>query len=88
MKIEIECKLCGATGVYRGFVEAPGEAVVCLGCNGTGCAELTYTPFVRRQSKRGIKTVRRSSGRFIGTGVGAVGDTITYKEFKEGKMPQ
>jgi len=84
--VRTECKDCGGTGLYSGFAEPKGVAVVCVRCGGTGCAEYTYTPFVRRKGRQGIKTVRRSRGSFIGTGVGPTGGSITYKEFAKGKM--
>ena len=86
--VNTECKDCGGTGLYSGFAEGKGVAVVCLGCKGTGCASLTYTPFVRRKGRRDIKTVRCSRGSFIGTGVGPTGGSVTYAEFTKGKMPQ
>jgi len=86
--VEVECEACYATGLYSGFMEAEGEAVICHGCNGTGCATLTYTKFTKRRPKRGIKWVRESRGTFIGTGVGPVGGRITYADFKKGKRPR
>jgi len=87
-KAEAECGACGGTGLYNGMCEPEGVAVVCLRCRGTGCEVITWTAFEGRKPSRGIKTVQRSRGSFIGTGVGPVGKSITYKEFKEGKMPE
>lgn len=85
--IRIECKDCGATGLYGGFAEPRGTAVVCLTCSGSGCQEISFKPFIKRKEKSGIRTVRRSIGSFIGTGVGPTGGSITYQEFQQGKMP-
>lgn len=86
--IKVECKDCGATGLYTGFAEPKGTAVVCLTCGGSGCQEFQFKPFVKRREKHGIKTICRSNGSFIGTGVGPVpGCSITYQEFQQGKMP-
>ena len=86
--VKTECEACGGTGVYSGMCEAEGEAVVCLRCNGTGCDTLRYRPFVKRKNcRRGIKSVRRSRGTFIATGVGPTGGSVSYAEFKKGKMP-
>ena len=85
--IHIECRSCNATGLYSGFCEAKGTAVVCVDCGGTGAETFQYTPFTKRKGKRGINTVRLSRGRVIGTGVGAVGKSISYKEFSKGKFP-
>lgn len=85
--IHAECDACGATGVYQGFCEAEGEAVVCVRCDGTGRAKLYYTPFTARKNRRGVETVRRSRGALIATGVGPVGGSVTYAQFKKGQMP-
>jgi len=85
--VKAECSSCGGYGVYSGFCEPEGVAVICLQCNGTGCETVYYKPFVKRHRKKGIKTVTRSRGRFIVTGVGPVGSTISYTEFFKGKMP-
>jgi len=85
--VNTECDSCGGTGVYHGFCEAEGEAVVCLRCDGTGCAKIYYMPFTKRKNRRGINTIRLSRGGFLATDVGGFGDSITYTEFKKGKMP-
>lgn len=85
--IKAECSACGGTGLYSGFAEPKGIAVICLTCDGTGCDEFYYKPFTKRKGRRDILTVSRSRGRFIVTGVGPAVGNITYKEFKEGKMP-
>lgn len=85
--IEIECKSCAGTGLYRGFAEPPGVAVVCLGCRGTGKATLNYTPFAGRVRRDDVMTVRQSRGALVATDVGPVGGSVEYEEFWEGKMP-
>lgn len=85
--IEIECQACNGTGLYVGFAEPLGTAVICYGCDGTGKVTFTYRPFIKRKGKRGVETVARSAGTLIATGVGPVGKTITYAEFKQGLMP-
>lgn len=87
MKIETECSSCSGTGVYRGFAEPPGVAVVCLNCSGTGKRELEYTPFTGLKRRDGVKTVQRSRGSLIIAGVGPHGGSITYEEFLKGKRP-
>ena len=96
MKVEAECKACGATGLYRGFAEPKGVAVVCLTCKGSGKETLdvpegsnvVYKPFTKRKKDTGhIHTVRRSAGSFIGTGVGPTGGSVTYQQFIDGRMP-
>jgi hypothetical protein len=46
--IEIECSSCGGTGLYIGFAESEGAAVVCKMCDGTGKTLMSYKPFVKR----------------------------------------
>jgi len=62
MEIKAECSACGATGLYKGFAEPEGTAVVCHNCNGTGCQTMKYTPFTGRKRKRGIKRVIGDGG--------------------------
>jgi len=85
--VEVECKDCKGTGLYRGFAEPKGIAVVCLKCDGTGKVSLTYTPFTERKRRDDVNTVRRSAGTFIGAAVGPTGGSISYEEFLAGKMP-
>ena len=87
LTVKIECRDCGANGLYQGFAEPEGHAVICITCGGTGCEKISYRPFERRKGKKGIHTVSRSRGSFIGAGVGAVGASISYFEFEAGKMP-
>lgn len=63
--IKTECGDCGGTGLYSGFMEAKGEAVVCVGCRGSGCKEISYRPFERRKGRRGISRVRVGSGLIL-----------------------
>lgn len=86
-EVKAECGACGGTGLYSGFCEPKGTAVVCVQCGGTGCETIRFKPFERRKGKKGIDWVQRSRGSFIGTGVGPVGGKITYEEFEKGKMP-
>lgn len=85
--VKAECQDCRGTGLYSGMCEGDGEAVVCLGCNGSGCQEIHYTPYSGRKRKNKIKFVRVSGGRFIVTGVGGQGDSMTYQEFLK-KFPE
>ena len=73
--------------MYCGFAEPQGTGVVCLGCNGTGCDTIEYTPFTSLKKRSGVRTVTRSRGTFIGTGIGPVGNSVTYEEFLSGKRP-
>jgi hypothetical protein len=87
MKVEAECSSCDGTGLYQGFCEAEGTAVVCIGCKGTGKMVLTLKPFTKRKGLRGVLWVHKSRGSFIATGVGPQESRVSYKEFQKGKMP-
>lgn len=87
VKIDTECKDCGGTGLYCGFAEPKGTAVICLGCKGSGCKKISYIPFNSRKNKYNITIVRRSKGSLIVADVGPTGGMVTYKEFQRGKMP-
>ncbi len=88
VKVKIECRSCCATGLYKGFAEPKGTAVVCLSCSGSGEETIQYTPFTKRKGKQGIKIVNLSRGGLLVTGVGAVGKSITYAEFQRGVLPR
>jgi hypothetical protein len=82
MNVIHECVSCNGTGLYCGFAEAKGTAVICLGCKGQGWQESTFRKFDGRKRKNGVKAISKSRGSFIATGVGAVGDSMTYAEFE------
>ena len=85
--VKVECNVCGGTGLYEGFAEPEGVAVVCLDCKGEGHKTLCVKPFTERRHKEGVKIVCRSSGSLIATGVGPKGYGITYTQFQNGQMP-
>ncbi len=58
----VECASCDGTGLYVGFTEPPGSAVVCHYCKGTGGRRSSYTLFTKRKPKRGIHTVYVDQG--------------------------
>lgn len=86
--LQAECSSCGGTGLYAGFAEPKGTAVVCLTCDGTGCETIRYKEFTGRKPKRGIQFVSNSRGNFIVTGVGPCSLKISYKEFQKGNFPE
>ena len=79
--IRIECSSCNGTGLYVGFAEAKGEAVVCVSCKGTGCRTISYKPFGGRKRRNGITKVRFGSGLIIDNPTSS--SWMTYDEFKE-----
>lgn len=86
-KIIEQCPACNGSGVYSGFAEAKGTAVICQQCDGQGWSEYQYKPFEGRKKKRGIKTVSLGRGTSLMSGVGADKRRAwTYKEFEQ-KFP-
>lgn len=77
--IRTECGDCGGTGLYCGFMEAKGEAVVCVRCGGTGCRTISYKNFGGRKPRRGIKKVRFGSGLILDNP--GKDNWMTYEEF-------
>lgn len=76
------------TGLYHGFAEPPGVAVICLNCDGTGAHVIKYQEYSGcAKVRKDIHTVRRSAGTFIATGVGPTGNSISYNDFLAGKRP-
>ena len=49
------CKACGGTGLYKGFAEKEGCAVVCNQCNGSGFVEKTASG--ERKLRNDVKRV-------------------------------
>ena len=77
--VKAECSSCSGTGVYVGFAEPKGTAVVCLNCDGTGERTIEYNSFTGLKRREGVHTVSRSKGSFIATGVGAYGSSVSYE---------
>ncbi|MEK6832743.1 MAG: hypothetical protein AABY32_01735 [Nanoarchaeota archaeon] len=86
-KIKAVCRSCNGTGIYVGFAESDGVGVVCLNCKGSGYIIIYYEPFVERKIRDNINRVRRNSYCSCLTGVGPVGNYISYSDFINGKMP-
>lgn len=91
IKIEHACDSCNSTGLYTGFAEGKGAAVICNGCGGTGKAvfEMTYQKFTGRKGKNGIVRVLRTNP---GIGIGEIEGRkledfggLSYKDWKAGK---
>lgn len=78
--IKIECSPCGGTGLYKGFMEAEGEAVICTRCSGTGANEFRYNEFTGRKEKGNVRKVRSASGYIIDNP--STPKWISYEEFK------
>lgn len=99
IEIDVQCPACGGSGVYCGFAEGKGTAVVCNRCNGSGKYHYVYEyeEFSGRKIKEGIKRVYLSGygymtnlGKIKYDGVGLVDmnkEGVSYEEFLNGKMP-
>jgi len=84
IKVKHACEACDATGLYSGFAEPKGTAVICLGCKGRGWVESHLKEFTGRKKKSGVKVIKYSRGSFIATGVGPTDDPgMTYEEFEK-----
>lgn len=73
IELDIVCKSCNGTGLYRGFAEGEGSSVVCYDCKGTGSFkfELEYEDFKKRKLSASIKWVyKENNGIAVGQGDG------------------
>jgi len=81
-KVKVECRACGGTGLYKGFAEPEGHAVVCSSCGGKGYktgfgsgSEL----FTGRKKKAGIRYVLTDGGLWMCRGANL--NKISIQEF-------
>lgn len=81
--IKHECDACSGTGLYRGFCEGDGQAVVCVRCEGRGWVNYTYKLFAGRKKRRGVREIRYSRGSSIATGFGGQGEPMSYAQFEQ-----
>ena len=85
----VECRACGTTGLYCGFAEPKGTAVICLYCKGSGARDADdipakdHVPFTGRRRREGIHTVRQSQGTMVFSCGGRPGTEMTYEQFLE-----
>ena len=55
--IKIDCTSCNGKGLYQGFAERGGAAVICTQCGGTGCQKYEYFPFKGKKIDYSIRKV-------------------------------
>jgi len=80
--MKVECKTCDGTGLYEGFAEPEGYAVICNSCEGRGWVNAAVgTPFTGRKSKHGIKFVYCDGGLWMMRQEDKPPKTITVQEF-------
>lgn len=65
--MRIECSACNGTGLYSGFAEPEGVAVICSRCSGKGYGHGTVQ-FTGRKRLKGIHTVWLDSGLWLRRG--------------------
>lgn len=88
-KFKVECPACGATGLYKGFAEPPGTAVICNRCDGKGYYEAVAVTadakiFSGRKKKPGVTKVICDGGLWMLRR--GEQPAITIEEFEE-KVP-
>lgn len=84
IQVDVECSSCGGSGLYCGFAEKNGCAVICSTCNGTGCEKISYKPFVKRHIKHTIKRVFKSSYGYCHGPNNVITDEGVLIRFEEG----
>jgi hypothetical protein len=97
-KIVIQCPSCKGTGLYKGFAEKDGAAVVCHTCQGTGKTDFSYEEFTGRKEREGVNRVYDGTH---GYGISDIDYTTaegkvirfseggcTYEEWKNGATPK
>lgn len=97
--ISIECKHCGGTGLYIGFAERDGAAVICFHCDGTGKTQYTYKKFSGRKNRDDVDRVFKKSQGYMLKGSGEITYDnglhvefdkvgVSYEEWQDGKEPK
>ncbi len=77
--IKQECEVCRGTGLYSGFMEPKGVAVICRVCDGKGWHIHRYNEFTGRKKKEGIRSIIRELNN-AERKAGESG-TMSYEEF-------
>jgi hypothetical protein len=64
---EVECGSCDGTGLYVGFAEQKGSAVICNRCGGTGKVDFfqSFQKFNGKKEKYDIKRVYDNSHGYV-----------------------
>ncbi len=84
-----ECHYCEATGLYCGFAEKKGTAVICSECGGKGHlparkAMKSSPVFTERRARSGVKRVYADGGLWM---VRSENKTISIEEFEDKIKP-
>lgn len=63
-----ECRSCGGTGLYKGFAEKDGAAVICTRCKGKGYViDIHGKPFTGLKIRHDVSRVFLSSFGYVHT---------------------
>ena len=74
---------CGGTGLYKGFAEPEGHAVICNRCHGKGHMDFGKVAFTGRKTKQGIQWVLLDGGLWMMRGPESYTNKISVSEFRE-----
>ena len=87
--VQASCPSCRGTGLYCGFAEPKGTAVVCNICNGSGAVDkildssnnstYNYERYLGRKTRTDISNVLGDGGLWMTRGENPIG--ISYAEF-------
>lgn len=85
--MKVECNKCKATGLYCGFAEPEGTAVICRDCKGTGGVDLkkahpSQVEYTGRKQREGIQRVYVDQGLWMSrTELDERTSTVPLREF-------
>jgi len=88
LELDIRCRQCDGTGVYKGLSERGRVGVVCIECKGTGCErfELWYDDFESRVKRGDIDIVlERSCGVVVDESMEDIGG-MAYADWVDNKF--
>ena len=85
-ELQIECKDCNGTGLFRGFSNHENTACVCKKCDGKGYRIFRYKPFTgRKKAEEGITRIfKDASWKNVYAGVHTFDDGTTIDFSKYG----
>lgn len=94
-EVDIKCSACRGTGLYVGFCERDGSAVVCYKCNGSGKFhhKLAYELFTERIRRDDVKRVFLQTCGYVHSaedheGIEFSKGGTSYKDWLEGGDPK
>ena len=82
--LNIECKSCKGTGLYKGACEKGASAVICHVCKGTGENIFMYNEFTGRKTRDDVKRVFSGSFGYLHSDEDVVIEDEKVIRFSEG----